>query len=51
MVRMSGHPPFGAQVLLNGHEWLERQALQCKLDYHKEATALVMVRTCPPWMN
>jgi len=37
MVRMSGHPPFGAQVLLNGHEWLERQALQCKLDYHKES--------------
>ena len=25
-IRMSGHPPFGAMVLLNGHEWVERQA-------------------------
>jgi hypothetical protein len=23
---MSGHPPFGVQVSLNGHEWVERQA-------------------------
>lgn len=37
LVRMSGHPPFGAQVLLNGHEWLERKALQGKLDYRKES--------------
>jgi hypothetical protein len=21
-----GHPPFGAQVILNGHEWVERLA-------------------------
>jgi len=20
-IKMSGHPPFGAQVILNGHEW------------------------------
>jgi hypothetical protein len=25
-IKMSGHPPFGIQVSLNGHEWLERQA-------------------------
>jgi len=25
-VRMCGYPPFGAQVILNGHEWVERQA-------------------------
>jgi hypothetical protein len=37
LVRNRGHPPFGAQVLLNGHEWLERKALQHKLDYHKES--------------
>ncbi len=23
---MSGYPPFGAQVILNGHEWVERRA-------------------------
>jgi len=25
-IRMSGHPPFGLQISLNGHEWIERQA-------------------------
>jgi hypothetical protein len=25
-IRMSGHPPFGRQISLNGHEWVERQA-------------------------
>jgi len=25
-VRMCGYPPFGAQVILNGHEWVERAA-------------------------
>lgn len=25
-VKMSGHPPFGCQIMLNGHEWVERQA-------------------------
>jgi hypothetical protein len=25
-IRMSGHPPLGAQVILNGHEWVERAA-------------------------
>ena len=25
-IRMSGHPPFGLQISLNGHEWVERKA-------------------------
>jgi hypothetical protein len=25
-IRLCGYPPFGAQVILNGHEWVERQA-------------------------
>lgn len=25
MVRICGYPPFGAQVVLNGHEWVQRQ--------------------------
>ena len=28
MVRICGYPPFGAQVVLNGHEWVRRQARQ-----------------------
>jgi hypothetical protein len=25
-IKMSGHPPFGAQIILNGHEYVARQA-------------------------
>src|SRR5580704_991720 len=25
-IRMCGYPPFGAQLILNGHEWVEREA-------------------------
>ena len=25
-IKMSGHPPFGAQIILNGHEFVARQA-------------------------
>jgi hypothetical protein len=28
VIKMNGHPPFGVQVMLNGHEWVERQALK-----------------------
>jgi hypothetical protein len=27
-MRMSGHPPFGLQINVNGHEWVQRQAAQ-----------------------
>jgi hypothetical protein len=40
-IRMSGHPPFGAQVLLNGHEWLERQARKETICYSKEGNCFV----------
>jgi hypothetical protein len=35
-VRMCGYPPFGAQVIANGHEWVERQARKQSLPIHKE---------------
>jgi hypothetical protein len=25
-IRICGYPPFGAQIILNGHEWVERTA-------------------------
>lgn len=40
-IRMSGHPPFGAQILLNGHEWLERQARKEAIAYFKEGNCFV----------
>jgi len=40
-IRMSGHPPFGAQILLNGHEWLERQARKEAVCCFKEGNCFV----------
>jgi hypothetical protein len=36
-VRMSSHPPFGAMVILNGHEWVARQAQQAGLDFEQNS--------------
>jgi hypothetical protein len=35
-VKMSGHPPFAAQVILNGHEYVARQALAAGIGFVKE---------------
>jgi hypothetical protein len=35
-IRMCGYPPFGAQVIANGHEWVERQARNQSLPVHKD---------------
>jgi hypothetical protein len=35
-IRICGYPPFGAQVIANGHEWVERQARKRNLSIAKE---------------
>ena len=35
-IKMSGHPPFGAQVILNGHEYVAAQARTAGIGYTKE---------------
>jgi len=35
-IRICGYPPFGAQVIANGHEWVERQARKRSLPIQKE---------------
>lgn len=35
-VRMSGHPPFGAQVILNGHDYVSSLAVQQGMSFPKE---------------
>jgi hypothetical protein len=35
-VKMSGHPPFGAQVMLNGHEYVACQARKNGIEFAKE---------------
>ena len=39
--KMSGHPPFGMQVMLNGHEWVERRAQQRTISAVKEGNCFV----------
>jgi hypothetical protein len=34
-IKMSGHPPFGAQVILNGHEYVACAALAAGVDFVK----------------
>jgi len=40
-IKMSGHPPFGAQVMLNGHEYVACQARKKKIDFTKEGNCFV----------
>lgn len=40
-IKMSGHPPFGVQIMLNGHEWVERQARQQTISLRKEGNCFV----------
>jgi hypothetical protein len=35
-IKMSGHPPFGAQVMLNGHEYVACQAQGAGIDFTKQ---------------
>jgi hypothetical protein len=35
-IKISGHPPFPAQVILNGHEYMDRQARKAGILFTKE---------------
>jgi hypothetical protein len=36
-----GYPPFGAQVILNGHEWVERQARRKRVAAVKDGNCFI----------
>jgi hypothetical protein len=40
-IKMSGHPPFNVQVMLNGHEWVERKARKKTISSVKEGNCFV----------
>jgi hypothetical protein len=42
-IKMSGHPPFGAQISLNGHEYVGSQAAQAGLVLRKEGNCFTQV--------
>jgi len=39
--KLSGHPPFGVQVALNGHEWVERRARKRHVPAVKEGNCFL----------
>ena len=42
-IKMSGHPPFGAQVMLNGHEYVACQAQKKGIDFSKQDNCFTMI--------
>ena len=49
---MSGHPPFGAQVILNGHDYVACQARRAGVSaFRRRITASPMSLTPPNWPN
>ena len=37
VIKLCGHPPFTAQIMLNGHEYVAREATQQNIAFAKEA--------------
>ena len=42
-IKMSGHPPFGAQVMLNGHEYVACQAQKTGIAFTKQDNCFTTV--------
>ena len=42
-IKMSGHPPFGAQVILNGHEYVAAQARKAEVEFTKHENCFTAV--------
>ena len=42
-IKMSGHPPFGAQIILNGHEFVARQAGAAGIAFSKAGNCFTAV--------
>lgn len=42
-IRLSPHPPFGAQIFLNGHEYVARQAQKVDITLEKESNSFANI--------
>jgi hypothetical protein len=42
-IRLSGHPPFPAQIILNGHEYVACQARKAGVEFHKEENCFTSI--------
>jgi hypothetical protein len=43
VIKISSHPPFGAQIILNGHNYVARRADLAAITYTKEANCFTIV--------
>ena len=43
-IKISGHPPFPSQVILNGHEYVACQAQRQKIEFKKEGNCFTQVQ-------
>jgi hypothetical protein len=43
MIKISGHPPFPAQVIFNGHEWVACQARKAAIQFTKEGNCFTHI--------
>ena len=42
-IKISGHPPFGAQIMLNGHEYVACQARKQEIRFTKEGNCFTII--------
>jgi hypothetical protein len=47
-IKMAGHPPFGARVILNGHEYVARRATKAGLTFSKEGNCFTQITDAAP---
>jgi hypothetical protein len=40
-IKMCGHPPFGAQIILNGHDYVARGARKSGIEFQKEGNCFI----------
>jgi len=43
VIKVSGHPPFGAQIILNGHNYVARRAERAGIGFRKEGNCFTIV--------
>jgi len=48
-IKMSGHPPFGAQIMLNGHELVARQAAAARIAFTKAGNCFTGIADRRAW--
>jgi len=46
-IKLCPHPPFTAQIILNGHEYVEKQARKKQIDFGKEGNCFTTVSNAP----